>query len=197
MRIVEKNRLKKKPPFVRQDSNKKRFKSTWRWPRGLHSKLRLRRKGNGKVPDIGYGTPQALKNKNKRGNEEILIHTLNDLTLVNEGKEALISSKMGLKNKIIILEECKKRKIFVSNIKDIDTFIQKVRKEQDEKRKKKGKKEEIKPDRKEPIKETQEEIKQEILESPIKSKPKPHTETTLKSKKIDIEDIKVMPEEKK
>lgn len=198
MKTIEKVTVKKKPTFIRQDTNKKKFKSKWRWPRGLHSKLRLHRKGHGKVPDVGYGTPNALKHKNKRGHQEVLIHTFNDLNLVTQEKEALISAKIGLKNKIKILEECKKRKIMVSNVRDIDTFIHQARKEQEEKRKKKkGKKDEKIVEKKEPTKETQEDIKKEILGSPMKPESKSHTETVLKSKKMDIEDVKVMPEEKK
>ena len=57
---------KKIPEFIRQDTNKCRFTSKWRRSRGLHSKMRLHRKGHGESPDIGYRSPRELRYKNKK-----------------------------------------------------------------------------------------------------------------------------------
>src|SRR3989344_1032964 len=43
--------------FIRQDSNKKKqFRTKWQKPRGMHSKIRLRKKGHPVLPNIGYGS---------------------------------------------------------------------------------------------------------------------------------------------
>lgn len=52
---------KKKPKFIRQDTNRaKKFKIKWRKPKGMHSKLRLNKKGHQKSPSQGYRAPKKL-----------------------------------------------------------------------------------------------------------------------------------------
>ena len=51
----------KKPNFVRQDSHKqKEVKKKWRKPKGMQSKMRLKKKGYRKSVSIGYGSPKKV-----------------------------------------------------------------------------------------------------------------------------------------
>src|SRR3989344_5061677 len=87
-----------KPKFKRRQFMLKKLKNKWRKPKGLHNKLRLRKGGKGKVVKIGYG-------KKKKGIEIAIINNIKEL--INAKKDIIISSSVGLKKKVEILEKAK------------------------------------------------------------------------------------------
>jgi len=105
----------------------KKLKNKWRKPKGLHNKLRLRKGGKGKVVKIGYG-------KKKKGIEIAIINNIKEL--INAKKDIIISSSVGLKKKVEILEKAKELKLNVLNVKNIDKFMEKIEKEREDKKKK-------------------------------------------------------------
>ena len=188
-KLLEKRNESKsrKPTFLRQDSNKYSFNNKWRKPRGLHNKRRLHRKGHQKNPSIGYGSPKEVKYLNKEGLNRININNIQDLEKVNKETDiAIISKKLGMKKKLIILEKILELNIKVENIKDIKKYIEeqkalfeekkkdkqkkiaekaKSKKEAEKKAKEKEKKEDSEEDK-------QKEIKEEVLGSKQKVKEK-------------------------
>tara|TARA_Y100000310_G_scaffold345598_1_gene467060 strand:- start:7306 stop:7905 length:600 start_codon:yes stop_codon:yes gene_type:complete len=192
---------RKKPGFVRQDSNKYKFKAKWRKPRGLHSKLRIQKRGHRKLPGIGYGNPKEARFRNKEGNFEVIVTNLKDIDKLGKDDVVKLSSKLGMKSRIMLVEECKKRGLFVVNL-DIEKFIAKVRKIQEDKKKVKKKRDDKKKAReakakKDVKKESQEEVKKDVMESKVKSEVKPVKETMLKESKVDTARQRVIPEGKK
>jgi large subunit ribosomal protein L32e len=171
----------KKPNFVRGDSNKEKCKTRlkWRKPRGLHNKRRLNKKGHQKNPSVGFKSPKEVKNLTRAGLIPFHIANLNDLRKLNkEIHSAIISSTVGLKNKLKILEKCLLEEIKISGIKDIKIFIEesknklkekkKVSITRSEKRKKEveaAEKKKKEKENKKDSKDKQEEIKKEVLES--------------------------------
>jgi len=66
--------------FVRQESWRySRVGASWRRPRGISSKMRLRRKGWPKVVDIGYRAPREERGLHPSGLREVLVYNENDL----------------------------------------------------------------------------------------------------------------------
>src|SRR3989344_3619356 len=130
--------MKKKPKFKRQQSILKKLKSNWRRPRGLHSKLRLKKGGKGKRPKIGYRKEKNLRYliKNK---ETVLIKSMKDLE--NIDKQIIISSSIGLKKKLDIIKKAKELKLDIINIKDVNTFLEDTGKKMEEKKRKRKTKE--------------------------------------------------------
>jgi len=129
---------KKKPTFLRQDSNKYSFNNKWRKPRGLHNKRRLSKKGHQKNPSIGYSSPKEVKYLNKDGLNRVLITTINDLKSINKDKDIIVlSSKLGIKKKIDILEKIIESNLKLENIKDPKAYIQTKKNEFEEKKKQK------------------------------------------------------------
>jgi len=187
-RLLElRNKLKrKKPKFNRTDSNKyKQFKN-WRKPRGLHNKRRLSKKGHQKNPSSGYRSPKEVKGLDRNGLREKIVKNISDLKKITEGDIAILSSTLGLKKKINILEEAKGKNIHVKGIKDIEEFLKKVKekieKEKQERKKKKEKKEKKKAEaekkkkeKEKKEKEQKSEDKQKELskEAKIEQKPQP------------------------
>ena len=166
----------KKPDFLRQDAHKvKKLEKKWRRPKGRHSKMRFKLRGYRKSPSIGYSSPKEVKYLNKKGLREILVNNINDLMNI-DNKElniVLLSSNLGLRKRLEILRKAKELKLNISNIRDIDSFInntesffkEKKKKKEEKKAKKETKKEPEKKETKETKKEEDEEIKRKVLES--------------------------------
>ena len=108
---------RKKPEFGRHMSEAYvRLGESWRKPRGLHSKVRIGAKGKPKRPKIGWGAPKSLRYLHPSGYKEVLIRNLKDLEKINSEKEAIrIASTVGERKRKIIIEEAKKRNIWILN----------------------------------------------------------------------------------
>ncbi|MEM5829637.1 MAG: 50S ribosomal protein L32e [Candidatus Aenigmatarchaeota archaeon] len=108
---------RKKPEFKRWMSESlKRLKPSWRRPRGMHSKIRIRKKGKPKMPSIGYGAPKSLRFLHPSGFQEVLVSNLKDLEKVNPSKQAIrIAHTVGRKKRQEILKKAEELKIKVLN----------------------------------------------------------------------------------
>ncbi len=139
--------------FIRQDSHKKvKLGEKWRRPKGLHSKLRLQKKGHPKGVSIGYGNAIKEKFTLKNGLMPVLVDCLKDIERIDSKKQcAIISKNIGLKKKIEILKEISKKGIKVSNIKDVNEFIKKSEEKIKEKKQEKNKAEKEKQEKKKQI----------------------------------------------
>ncbi|MBU4283872.1 MAG: 50S ribosomal protein L32e [Nanoarchaeota archaeon] len=137
----------KKLKFTRQDAHKKvRLGNKWRRPKGLHSKMRLSKKGYNKSVSIGYGSPKKTRNLHASGLKLVIIKSLKELEKIDVKKECIAVAKtIGLKKKVEILKQAVKKSINVVNVKDINKFLkdveEKIKKSKEEKEKLKKKKE--------------------------------------------------------
>ena len=114
---------KKKPKFQRQQTNqysKLKNKSSWRRPKGLQSKLRLRKRGHRKIPTVGFKTPKKLLNLNSLNKIDKIVHNIFDLDKLKDAESPIISKTVGRQKKILLLKEIKKRGLKLSNISDVD-----------------------------------------------------------------------------
>jgi large subunit ribosomal protein L32e len=92
----------KKPDFNRHDSHKKkRLGTSWRKPRGIHSKLGAQISAKGKLVRPGFGSPRAVKGFHPSGYREILVRNMADLEKA-EGLVVRISSTLGRKKRTVI-----------------------------------------------------------------------------------------------
>lgn len=163
---------RKKPDFVRQDAHKKRLKKRWVKPRGLHSKVRLRKAGHPKKVSSGYGGPKEVRGLSKEGLKMVLVHNENELGSVEKEKECIIiSSEVGLKNKISLLKKAKEKGIKVLNL-DVDKYL----KQKEEEIKKKLEKKKVKEEKKKKKKEEKKEKKEEKLEEKLSEEEKKEVE---------------------
>ena len=117
---------KKKPNFKRTDSNKYKFNSKWRKPRGLHNKIRLNRAGHGSSPSVGYGMPKEIRGLHRSGLEIVLVSNLRDVVGLDPKKHGLVlKATLGARSKVKLLEKVKEFRIF--NLKDVDKFLNDVK----------------------------------------------------------------------
>lgn len=108
---------RKKPKFQRWLSQVyKRLKTSWRRPRGLHSKIRVREKSKIKMPSIGYGAPKELRYLHPSGFKEVLVFNANDLQKIDPKTQAIkIAHTVGRKKRGEILKKAEELKIKVLN----------------------------------------------------------------------------------
>jgi len=107
----------KKPDFVRQESWRYvRVKPNWRKPRGIDSKMRLKRKGWPKSPNVGYRGPVHARGLHPSGFEEVLVHNVLDLDLLDPARHAVrIARTVGMRKRIEIMEKAKALGLVVLN----------------------------------------------------------------------------------
>jgi large subunit ribosomal protein L32e len=121
---------KKRPAFVRQCAHKKkRVSMVWRYPTGIHSKLRHQRTGHIPIVNPGWRTPVDVRGKHNSGLEMIMVANPLQLEKINKETEGIIiSSAVGTKKRIAIIEEAKKKGISVLNL-DADKYVEEAKKE--------------------------------------------------------------------
>lgn len=141
----------KQPAFLRRNFKKNkrsRVAGNWRAPRGLHNKLRRRRRGIGQWVMPGYKMPKAVRGLTTEGLLPVLVENLHQLKNITAEKHVIIlKSSMGIKKRIEIVKEAVQKKITMLNLKDPAAWLKKMETVLDEK--KKQKKEEKKEEKKE------------------------------------------------
>ena len=104
--------------FKQQDYFRyKRLGKKWRRPRGLQSKLKVRKGGSGRVPGIGYRTALAERGR-VDGMETMIVYTVADVERA-AGKGIFIGATVGAKKTRAIAEQAKRLNIRVLNMKKV------------------------------------------------------------------------------
>ncbi len=119
----------KRPKFSREDYNKKKrvkHNNKWRKPRGIHSKTRHSFRGNFALVKPGYRNPKAVRGLDSSGLFPILVHNLKDVQNIDVKTQCAIIANIGVKKRIILLNECKKKNIKILNFKDIDVALKNI-----------------------------------------------------------------------
>lgn len=173
----------KKPDFVRQSAYKlpRLSKSGWRAPKGGQSKMRRKFKGKRKQPSVGYRSPKKIRGFTREGFKPILVKNLKDLEKIKENEITIIAKTVGLRKKIQLLEKIKEKKLKVANVKNIEKFLSKIKKQIEER---KTKRKEVKK-----AKETKEKEK-------AKKKPEKKEETPEEKEKREKEEKRKVLEQK-
>jgi large subunit ribosomal protein L32e len=166
MKMVERllnvrKQVKKRKPTYRRQQNKQfaKFKkdSAWRRPKGYQSKMRLGRRGHRAMPEVGYGSPKEVRGLNKNGLKEVVISNVVELKAVDTKTQiAVISKTVGGRKKLDILNEAKKAKMDIGNVKDIDKAIESLTKVPKKKETKKASAEKVDETKEAPKKEKKE-----------------------------------------
>jgi len=130
------DKRKKKPKFLRQDLNKEKSLGVkWRKPKGLHSKLRLRRAGHGKKVSVGYGSDKKTRNIDPSGFKIKFVNKLADTSNVEKNEGIIIASNIGDKKRFEILKKAHEGNIKVLNIRDVEKKIKEITERFDKKKK--------------------------------------------------------------
>ena len=135
--------IKRKPLFLRKDSNKKirigrRKKARWVKQKGGDSKIRQRMKGYRKTPSIGYGADKrsyGLIKINGKALQPVIIHNATDLDKIGKN-QIIVIAHTSKKNKIEIAKKAQEKGINVFNldVKNILVFVEKQEKSENKTR---------------------------------------------------------------
>lgn len=108
---------RRRPDFIRQESWRYvRVKENWRRPRGIDSKMRLKKKGKPPLVSIGYRGPRAVRGLHPTGFKEILVYNVKDLEKIDPKREAArIAGSVGRKKRMEIIEKADELGIVVLN----------------------------------------------------------------------------------
>jgi len=167
----------RRPRFIRQDHHKKKkLSKKWRKPRGLHSKVGNKKMGYRITVSRGWRSPKQIRGFDKSGQKPVLIISTKDLEKVGENEVALLSSNLGLKKRIGLIKNAKKKGVKILNIKDIDGYINKVQKDIEKRKEEKKKRIEKKK------KEAPQEKPTEKLEEKVSDEEKKEAEKKEKDK---------------
>jgi len=119
-RLIElrKKISQKRPSFRRVESWRYvRVKDSWRKARGIDSRTRIKSKSGVKSPSTGYRGPKKVRGLHPSGYEEVRVQTINDLKDLNNKKHAIkISSKLGVKKRINVIDYAQSRGFKVLNL---------------------------------------------------------------------------------
>lgn len=108
---------KKRPKFIRQESWRYvRIKPNWRRPRGIDSKMRLKKKGYPKSPNVGYRSPKLVRGLHPTGYREVLVYNPNDLEGIDPNRYAIrIAAAVGKRKRLEIVKKADELGIKVLN----------------------------------------------------------------------------------
>jgi len=109
---------KKRPSFRRVESWRYvRVKDSWRKARGIDSRTRIKSKSGVKSPSAGYRGPKKIRGLHPSGFEEVRVEIIDDLKNLNNKKHAIkISTKLGIKKRIKLIEYAQTRGFKILNI---------------------------------------------------------------------------------
>ncbi|WP_456366398.1 50S ribosomal protein L32e [Thermococcus sp.] len=110
---------RKKPRFLRQEWWRyPKFKNnpTWRRPKGIDSKMRLKKKGKPRSPSIGWGSPRAVRGLHPSGYEEVLVHNVKEVEAIDPSRQAArIAGTVGRRKRELIVAKAKELGVKVLN----------------------------------------------------------------------------------
>ncbi len=113
----KKRMAKKRPKFERPESWRYvRISKSWRKPKGIDNKTRQKRRGWPATPNVGYGSPKAVRGLHPSGMEEVAVFNIGDLAIIDPGTQvARIGGSVSARKRSRIVEEAQKREIRVLN----------------------------------------------------------------------------------
>lgn len=110
-------RAAKQPKFRRNEWFRyKKLGESWKRPRGVTNKTRLKKKYRAHKVRIGFGKPADVRGYHPSGFKEVLVHNLNDIEGIDPKIQAIrIGATVGTRKRRDIVDEADKKKIRVLN----------------------------------------------------------------------------------
>ncbi len=111
---------KKKPRFLNVGRHLHGHGLTsWRRPRGIDSKQRIRKKGQPKVPSIGYKNPKKIRGLHPAGLTTKVVYSISDIERIPEedrGRIILyIGRTVGKRKRPLLIKRARELGIKISN----------------------------------------------------------------------------------
>jgi len=89
---------------------------SWRKPRGIHNKMRKRKKGRPPLVEVGYGSPREVRGLLSNGKRPVVVHNVEELEKIDKEKEiAVIASTVGKRKRLEIIKRAQELGIEIYN----------------------------------------------------------------------------------
>ncbi len=133
---------RKKPSFRRIESWRyKRVNGGWRAAKGIDSDTRQKKKSGVKSPNVGYRAPRKIRGLHPSGLKEIHITHIEELEKLDPKIHGImISSKLGIKKRLNLVEEIQSKGFRVLNLRIPYSELLQTKEEPKKEKKKKAKK---------------------------------------------------------
>ena len=106
----------KKPEFGRQESWRyRRVHRSWRRPKGIDSKMRLKLGGRPRSVAVGYRSPNMIRGRTPSGHKEVIVFNSEELSKATPDKIVKIAHVVGQRKRIDIVEKAKSLGLHVAN----------------------------------------------------------------------------------
>lgn len=136
---IKKSKKAQKPAFLRRNfmKNKRtRVTGEWRKPRGLHNKLRRRRRGVGQWVMPGYRMPKAVRGMTTEGLLPTIVETTAQLKNLKADTHILVlKASVGIKKRLEIVREALKHSFRIVNLKDPAAWLKQIEEEMTQRKK--------------------------------------------------------------
>lgn len=115
--ILRKKLKTQKPDFVRHESWRYvRVKPNWRRPKGIDNKMREKKKGWPKAPNVGYRAPKKVRYFHPSGFKEVIVWRVEDLERLDPEIHAIrIASSVGDRKAFNIMDRAEEKGFWVIN----------------------------------------------------------------------------------
>jgi large subunit ribosomal protein L32e len=106
-----------KPSFQRHEAWRyKKLDDSWRKPKGIDNKMRIKTKGWPKHVSVGYRSPKKVRYYHPSGKRELIIHNLNELDKVDPSKHIVkLAHTVGYRKRVQIIARAEEQKLQVAN----------------------------------------------------------------------------------
>lgn len=119
------------PAFRRQEFgrwfNNRKKDDKWRKPKGHHGRVKRLGYQKGASPNVGYGTPAALRGVHPSGLAPVMVYNAKMLADIDKEKQGILIGNVGVKKKIMIIHEAMKNKIHILNLRKPEEYLQKFK----------------------------------------------------------------------
>jgi len=118
--LVIRRQIKKRTPnFLRDEGFRyKRIPKNWRRPTGYTSKLRINLKYRPSKVRVGFRAPKLVRGLHASGFEEVMVHTVKELDIIDPKKQAVrIGGTVGTKKRLQISKRADELAIRVLNMR--------------------------------------------------------------------------------
>ncbi|MEM3371075.1 MAG: eL32 family ribosomal protein [Candidatus Korarchaeum sp.] len=91
---------------------------SWRRPRGIDNKQRLRLKSRPKQPNIGYKNPEEIRGLHPSGRKPVVVHNIEELRRIAEEKDKVvvyIAHTVGERKRSLMREEASRLGLRLAN----------------------------------------------------------------------------------
>jgi len=89
---------------------------SWRKPKGIHNKMKKKKKGRPPLVEVGYGSPREVKGVLSNGKRPVIVHNVEELERIDKEREiAVIASTVGKRKRLEIIKRAQELGIEVYN----------------------------------------------------------------------------------